>query len=414
MAVDCQNIYKNARKSAGMTQEKAAQLLNVSVDSLRDYEQSQRPVPSDVASAMCDVYQAPYLAVQHLRLSSELGKRVVPEIQLKDLPEAGPDAFATNLELSIRAELSSPVPQDVVIPPRGVDFISGAVAPEININVTKSGLVIESGTARARLSTTPAENYPTFDGPGKDAKRCVVSANDLSWAVSKVLYAVSKDDRHPAHKGLCFSHSGDDTLEICALDGYRMAVSRINCTADGDFKFVLPAATAKAIDTLGLDGSVNIERDRKKAIFSDDKYEVKSRLIAEPFLDYAKVTSQKYSGAGIVVDRKDLLGVLGRVKLARSADAKDKSVLVMDFEPGGTGRASMRSAIAQMREEFDFQGELEDPVRIGFNLDFLSEALKSMEADKVKMQLNGSLSPIKLVEPHYEAFVLPVKVRSEE
>ena len=37
---------------------------------------------------MCDVYQAPYLAVQHLRLSSELGKRVVPEIQLKDLPEA--------------------------------------------------------------------------------------------------------------------------------------------------------------------------------------------------------------------------------------------------------------------------------------------------------------------------------------
>ena len=66
MAVDCQNIYKNARKSAGMTQEKAAQLLNVSVDSLRDYEQSQRPVPSDVASAMCDVYQAPYLAVLYL------------------------------------------------------------------------------------------------------------------------------------------------------------------------------------------------------------------------------------------------------------------------------------------------------------------------------------------------------------
>lgn len=65
MAIESQNIYKNARKSAGFTQEKASQLLNVSVDSLRDYEQSQRPVPSDVASAMCDVYQAPYLAVQH-------------------------------------------------------------------------------------------------------------------------------------------------------------------------------------------------------------------------------------------------------------------------------------------------------------------------------------------------------------
>lgn len=37
MAIESQNIYKNARKSAGFTQEKASQLLNVSVDSLRDY-----------------------------------------------------------------------------------------------------------------------------------------------------------------------------------------------------------------------------------------------------------------------------------------------------------------------------------------------------------------------------------------
>lgn len=88
MARDSQNIYKNARKSAGLTQEKAAQYLNVSVDSLRDYEGDERPVPNDVASAMCDVYQVPYLAVQHLRQSSKLGERVVPEIQLKDFPEA--------------------------------------------------------------------------------------------------------------------------------------------------------------------------------------------------------------------------------------------------------------------------------------------------------------------------------------
>lgn len=327
---------------------------------------------------------------------------------------SGPDAFATNLELSIRAELSSPVPQDVVIPPRGVDFISGAVAPEININVTKSGLVIESGTARARLSTTPAENYPTFDGPGKDAKRCVVGANDLSWAISKVLYAVSKDERHPAHRGLCFTRKGEDVLEICALDGYRMAISRINCTADGDFRFTLPAATAKAIDVLSMEGSVEIVRDRKKAIFSDHDFQVKSRLIAELFLDYSKITTQESKDKPITIDRKELLGVLNRVKLARSADAKEKSVLVMDFAADGTGRASMKSTIAQMNEEFSFDGKLDEPVRIGFNLEFLSEALKSMESDKVTMRISGPLSPVRMLEPHYEALVLPVRVRSEE
>ena len=290
---------------------------------------------------------------------SELGalfsklRTAVPEVRAVGTDDAGillsgSNAYATNLELSVRAGLSKPVEQDVVVPPRGVDFISGTVAPEISIEAGKGILTVKSGTARARLNTTPAENYPEFSGPGNDAKRCIVGANDLSWAISKVLYAVSKDEKHPAHRGLCFSRKGEDVLEICALDGYRMAIARINCTADGDFRFTLPAATAKAVDTLSMDGSVEIVRDRKKAVFSDSNFEVKSRLIAEPFLDYGKVVAQRNEGTRIALDRKELLGVLGRVKLARSADAKEKSVLVMDLEPGGSAEAQRADMLRAM------------------------------------------------------------------
>lgn len=290
---------------------------------------------------------------------SELGalfsklRTAVPEVRAVGTDDAGillsgSNAYATNLELSVRAGLSKPVEQDVVVPPRGVDFISGTIAPEISIEADKGILTVKSGTARARLNTTPAENYPEFSGPGNDAKRCIVGANDLSWAISKVLYAVSKDDKRPAHRGLCFSRKGEDVLEICALDGYRMAIARINCTADGDFRFTLPAATAKAVDTLSMDGSVEIVRDRKKAVFSDSNFEVKSRLIAEPFLDYGKVVAQRNEGTRIALDRKELLGVLGRVKLARSADAKEKSVLVMDLEPGGSAEAQRADMLRAM------------------------------------------------------------------
>ena len=290
---------------------------------------------------------------------SELGalfsklRTAVPEVRAVGTDDAGillsgSNAYATNLELSVRAGLSKPVEQDVVVPPRGVDIISGTVAPEISIEAGKGILTVKSGTARARLNTTPAENYPEFSGPGNDAKRCIVGANDLSWAISKVLYAVSKDEKHPAHRGLCFSRKGEDVLEICALDGYRMAIARINCTADGDFRFTLPAATAKAVDTLSMDGSVEIVRDRKKAVFSDSNFEVKSRLIAEPFLDYGKVVAQRNEGTRIALDRKELLGVLGRVKLARSADAKEKSVLVMDLEPGGSAEAQRADMLRAM------------------------------------------------------------------
>ena len=73
---------------------------------------------------------------------------------------SGPNAYASYLELSVRAGLSKPVEQDVVVPPRGVDFISGTVAPEISIEAEKGILTVKSGTARARLNTSPAEIYP--------------------------------------------------------------------------------------------------------------------------------------------------------------------------------------------------------------------------------------------------------------
>lgn len=47
------------------------------------------------------------------------------------------------------------------------------------------------------------------------------------------------------------------------------------------------------------------------------------------------------------------------------------------------------------------------------NLEFLSEALKSMEGDEVSAWVVGPLSPVKLIEPQYEALVLPVKVKGE-
>ena len=87
MANVCENPYKIARKMAGFTQERAAVLLNVSVDSLRDYEADLRPVPNDVAFAMCGVYNANHLAIEHLQMSS-IGRAALPKFKLCELPVA--------------------------------------------------------------------------------------------------------------------------------------------------------------------------------------------------------------------------------------------------------------------------------------------------------------------------------------
>lgn len=88
MPGDYRNIYKICRKSAGLTQEAAAERLGISVESLRAYETGQRIPPNEVVELMVILYNAQRLAYQHLRETNALYSSVVPEIQPKSVLEA--------------------------------------------------------------------------------------------------------------------------------------------------------------------------------------------------------------------------------------------------------------------------------------------------------------------------------------
>ena len=80
MPDDCRNIYKICRKSAGLTQEAAAERLGISVESLRAYETGQRVPPDEVVEAMSDLYNTLHLIVRHVRERNAMYSRVVPDV----------------------------------------------------------------------------------------------------------------------------------------------------------------------------------------------------------------------------------------------------------------------------------------------------------------------------------------------
>ena len=94
------NIYQTARKSAGLTQEAAAERLAVSLTSLRAYEGGERVPAGDVVARMCIVYDTQFLGVQHLQLFGSL----LPEC----VQEARPEFLAITAELNdiIKAALA--------------------------------------------------------------------------------------------------------------------------------------------------------------------------------------------------------------------------------------------------------------------------------------------------------------------
>lgn len=87
MPEENRNIYKSARRSAGLTQEAAAERLGISVESVRAYETAQRIPPNDVVERMVVCYNTQYLAYQHLHETNELMARVVPELHQRPVTE---------------------------------------------------------------------------------------------------------------------------------------------------------------------------------------------------------------------------------------------------------------------------------------------------------------------------------------
>lgn len=82
------NIYQAARNASGFTQERAAEFLGLSVESVKAYEHDIT-IPKDATVLrMVDVYGAPFLAVQHLRASTELARSIIPDVSETDLTRA--------------------------------------------------------------------------------------------------------------------------------------------------------------------------------------------------------------------------------------------------------------------------------------------------------------------------------------
>ena len=81
----------------------------------------------------------------------------------------------------------------------------------------------------------------------------------------------------------------------------------------------------------------------------------------------------------------------------------------------GMVKISCSTTLGKLNDEFNI--DLSGPsVEIGFNCRYLLDALKATESDKVKLQLNGGLSPMKIVPlegDSYVFLVLPMRLKSE-
>lgn len=82
------NIYKTARQVAGLTQERWAEAVGVSVDSVSQYEAGARIPADETVRAMSEISGLAPLSYWHLCNKSSLAAETLPDVEQLPLPQA--------------------------------------------------------------------------------------------------------------------------------------------------------------------------------------------------------------------------------------------------------------------------------------------------------------------------------------
>ena len=88
MSTNTENIYKRARSTAGLTQERWAEQLGISVESVRLYETGAGLPSDEVVTRMIEVAVLPVLGYWHLMNKSRVAAEILPEVKMLPLAQA--------------------------------------------------------------------------------------------------------------------------------------------------------------------------------------------------------------------------------------------------------------------------------------------------------------------------------------
>ncbi|MFV0413660.1 MAG: DNA polymerase III subunit beta [Oscillospiraceae bacterium] len=316
-------------------------------------------------------------------------------------------AITTEVEVNVREA------GDIVLPARLFsDMVKSLGSEEVSIESNETfSTHIKGGITEYDILGMNAADFPDLPSPGAD-RAFEIDAAELAGMIESTLYAVSTDDKKPAHTGELFSISPGE-LSIVSLDGFRLAITHHPIISDSDISIVVPAKTASEVAKLMGDSGENIQVDanRRYVVFSGAGYTIMSRLIEGEFLNYKTVVPEGYKTRAVVD-----VGIFEKAieRCSIIITERLKNPLRITF---GEGAISIRCQTPLGRVNDQLEAEIEgEKIEIGFNYRYLLDALRYSGCDRVVVELSGPLSPVKIMPAEGDDFlflVLPVRFNND-
>ncbi len=237
----------------------------------------------------------------------------------------------------------------------------------------------------------------------------------LEEMVKQTIFAVAVTDTKVVYTGIKFEIS-DNELKLVAVDGFRMAIRKEFIDYKGEnMTFIVPAKTMNEIIKISVEEEneeetqISLSIGKRHIIFEVNGYSVISRLLEGEFLNYQS-TIPTTAQTSVEVDTRSLIESIERTSLIITD--RTKSLINCVFDTDFIRISSITSlGTANDKVSADVEGSR---VEIGFNNRYFIEALRACNTDRVKIILNGPVSPILIAPTKGDSFnflVLPVRLK---
>jgi DNA polymerase-3 subunit beta len=298
----------------------------------------------------------------------------------------------TDLEVELVATSDAQVqqPGDVTVPGRKLLDIFRALPEKTSVTVATDGerVSIKAGKSRFTLSTLPASEFPVVDEINAQ-QTLTLSQGDFRRLIDKTHFSMAQQDVRYYLNGLLLETDGK-ILRAVATDGHRLALceAELETKAKNNQQVILPRKGVLELQRiLGGDGNVDlaIGTNHVRAQIGDIRFT--SKLIDGRFPEYGRVIPANPSKL-VEADRDGLRQALQRTAIL--SNEKYRGVRINFKTDVITIQAhNPEQEEAEDQVEVSYQG---DEVEIGFNVNYLLDALAAVDSEKVTLGLTDGNS----------------------
>ena len=324
---------------------------------------------------------------------------------------------SSDLDITIEEtiEVEESIPGSIVVQSKLFgDIIRKLPNADVTISVEDTNVLIQCMNSHFTIVGLSADEFPSIKNieDGEDA--IVFNKAILKEMIRKTSFAASVDESKGVITGILMELM-NDSVNMVAIDGYRMAVTRESMINKEQKNVIIAAKIMNEISKILSESSdehedIKIILNEKRAIFIIGSIKVVLRLLDGEFIKYRDVLP-KESKIKVKVNKSDLMESIERASLL-SKEGKNNLIKLSIKDTIIT--ITSKSEEGNVREDIIVE-KTGDDLEIGFNAKYVLDVLKSIEDEEIYMLFNTSITPC-LVEPiegnGFEYLILPVRITS--